>query len=256
MKAIWTGSISFGLVSIPVKLYSAVEGSELDFDLLDRRDHARIRYRRVNEDTGKEVEWDDIVRAFDLNGKYIILTPKDFENASPEKTKLIEIMEFINEDDVDSIYFERSYYIEPAKNGKKPYTLLREALRKTQKAGIGTFVLRNKEHLGLIKVLDDAIILNKIRFREEIRNPEDLNIPQRDKVRPNELKMAITLIDQMTEPFDISKYKDTYSGKLLKLIKDKAKGKKTKPPKMHVTHKKSENLLDQLKASLEAKRAG
>ena len=254
MKALWTGDISFGLVNIPVKLYSAVEGSELDFDLLDKRDHARIRYKRVNEDTGREVDWDDIVRAYDVDGRYVVLTAKDFENASPEKTKLIEIMEFVDEDEIDSIFYETSYYVEPAKNGKKPYSLLREALRKTRKAGLGSYVLRNKEHLGILKVINDAIVLNNIRFYEEIRDTSELDIPGKNQVKPGELKMAITLIDQMTGTFDISKYKDTYSEELLKLIKAKAKGKRISKPKLRVAHKKEEDLMDQLKASLKVKR--
>lgn len=254
MKALWTGSIGFGLVTIPVKLYSATEGSELDFDLLDKSDHARIRYMRVNEDTGREVDWDDIVKGYDLNGKYVVLTDKDFENASPEKTRRIEIMEFVYEDEIDSIYYETPYYIEPEKDGAKPYALLREALRKTKKAGLGTYVLRNREHLGMIKVVEDVMVLNKIRFSQEIRDTGDLDIPSGSKIRANELKMATTLIDQMTAPFDISRYKDTYSGELLKLIRAKAQGRKSKTPKLRVVHRQTEDLMDQLKASLQAKR--
>ncbi|GAA4313772.1 Ku protein [Compostibacter hankyongensis] len=254
MKSIWTGDIGFGLVSIPVKLYSATQGSELDFDLLDKSDHARIRYMRVNEDTGKEVEWEDIVRAYDLNGKYIVLTPKDFENASPEKTKRIEIMEFVDESEIDSIYYETPYYVEPEKKGQKPYLLLREALRKTKKAGLGTYVLRNREHLCVIKVVNDLIVLNRIRFEEEIRNPEEVNAPVAKKINPGELKMAVTLIEQMTGDFKIGNYKDTYSAELLKVIKAKARGKKTTAPKLKVVHKRTDNLMEQLKASLGKKR--
>src|SRR5690242_14308456 len=203
MRSIWTGAIGFGLVNIPVKLYSAVQGSELDLDMLDKKDQAHIKYLRVNENTGKEVDWDDIVRAYNLDGKYVVLTQKDFEAASPEKTKRIEIMEFVNESDIDSIYYETPYYLEPDKNGVKPYALLREALKKTKKAGLGTYVLRNKEHLCILKVVDDAIVLNKIRFQEEIRDTKELNLPGSSQIKPNEIKMATTLIDQMTGRFDI-----------------------------------------------------
>jgi DNA end-binding protein Ku len=253
MKAIWTGDIGFGLVSIPVKLYSAAQKSELDLDLLDKHDKSHIRYKRVNEETGKEVDWNDIVKGYELDGKYIVLTDKDFEKVSPEKTKRIEIMEFVDVKDIDSIYFERPYYLEPDRNGAKPYALFREALEKTKKAGVGTFVLRSKEQLGVIKVVDNALVLNKIRFAEEIRDTKDLNIPKEGKLPPNQLKMAIALINEMTDPFDISKYKDTYSEELLKIIEARAKGKKVEEPKMKVVHKKSEDLMDQLKASLKAK---
>lgn len=253
MKAIWTGDIGFGLVSIPVKLYSASQRSELNLDMLDKKDKSHIKYKRVNEETGKEVEWNDIVKGYELDGRYIILDDKDFERASPEKTKRIEIMEFVDVKEIDSIYFETPYYLEPAKNGAKPYALFREALAKTNKAGIGTFVLRSKEQLGVIKVMDNALVLNKIRFAEEIRDTKELNIPKESKLPQNQIKMAVTLINEMTDSFDISRYKDTYSAELMKIIKAKAKGKKPETPKMEVVHKKSEDLMDQLKESLKAR---
>lgn len=254
MKSIWTGDIGFGLVSISVKLYSATQKSELDFDMLDKHNNSNIRYKRVNEATGKEVEWEDIVKGYDLDGKYIILNDEDFEKASPENTRRLEIMEFVEEKEIDSIYFEKPYYIEPTKSGSKPYALFREALKKSKKAGICTFVLRNKEHLGIIKTIDNILVLNQIRFEEEIRSSKDLNIPNSVKIPGSQLKMANTLIDQMTKSFDIRQYKDTYTGKLLKYIKAKAKGKKTTSKKMHVIHKRSDDLMEQLKASLENKR--
>lgn len=254
MKSIWTGDIGFGLVSIAVKLYSATQASELDFDMLDKHNKANIRYKRVNKSTGKEVDWDDIVKGYDLDGKYIILNDEDFEKASPENTKRLEILEFVEEKEIDSIYFEKPYYIEPTKSGSKPYALFREALKKSKKAGLCTFVLRNKEHLAIIKPMDNVLVLNQIRFQEEIRKTTDLNIPKATKIPANQLKMANTLIDQMTQPFDIRQYKDTYTGKLLKYIKAKAKGKKTTSKKMHVVHKRSDDLMEQLKASLENKR--
>lgn len=250
MKSIWTGDIGFGLVTIPIKLYSATQKSELDFDMLDKKDHSNIRYKRVNEKTGKEVDWDDIVKGYELDGKYIIMKDEDFEKASPENDKRLEISEFVEEKEIDSMYFEKPYYIEPTKSGAKPYALFRKALSKSKKAGLCTYVLRNKEHLGLIKVIDDVLVLNQLRFPEEIRSSKDLNIPKVTKIPANQLKMADTLIDQMTESFDISQYKDTYSKKLLKYIKARSKGKKSESPKMHVAHKRSDDLMEQLKASL------
>lgn len=254
MKSIWTGDIGFGLVTIPVKLYSATQNSELNLDMLDKRNLANIRFKRVNEQTGKEVEWDDIVKGYELNGKYVILSEKDFENASPENSKRLEIVEFLDESEIDSIFFERPYYIEPTKRGAKPYNLFREALRKSKKAGLCTFVLRNKEHLGLLKVMDNILALNQLRFQEEIRSTEELDIPKKEAIPANQLKMANTLINEMTGSFQISQYKDTYSEKLLKYIKQKAKGGEAKPAKMKVVRKHTDDLMEQLKASLETKR--
>lgn len=254
MKSIWTGDIGFGLVTIPIKLYSATEDSELDFDMLDRRDHSNIRYKRVNEETGKEVDWDDIVKGYKLDGKYIILKDEDFEKASPGNDKRLEISEFVEEKEIDSMYFEKPYYIEPTRSGAKPYALFRESLSKSKKAGLCTYVFRNKEHPGLIKVIDEVLVLIQLRFPEEIRSTNDLNIPKATKIPANQLKMADTLIDQMTEKFDISKYKDTYSKKLLKYIKAKSKGKKSEASKMHVVHKRSDDLMKQLKDSLKKRK--
>lgn len=249
MRAIWTGAIGFGLVNIPVKLYSATQGSELDLDMLDKKDHSNIKFKRVNANTGKEVAWENIVRGYKMEDKYVILNDEDFKNASPEKTKIIEISEFIEEKDINSIYFETPYYLEPDKSGIKAYGLLRDALKKSQKAGLGTFVLRNRESLGLIKVYGNALVLNKIRFEEEIRETGELNLPE-SKATANELKMALELINQMTQEFDISRYKDTYSEKLMKLINAKAKGKKITPAPLRVVHSRTKDLMSQLKASL------
>lgn len=252
MRAIWTGAIGFGLVNIPVKMYSAVQGSELNLDMLDKKDHANIKFQRVNANSGKVVPWENIVRAYKYEGQYVVLTDEDFKKASPEKSKTIEIAQFVEEKEIDSMYYETPYYLEPDKSGVKPYALLRDALKKTGKAGLGTYVMRTKESLGLIKVIGDVLVLQKIRFHEEIRGMEDINIPESTS-KPPELKMAIALIDQLTGKFDIEKYKDTYTDQLMKVINAKAKGKKITAPTMRVVHSKSQDLMAQLKASLETK---
>lgn len=249
MRSIWTGAIGFGLVNIPVKLYSAIQGSELDLDMLDKRDHANIKYQRVNANTGKEVPWENIVRGYKVDDRYVVLTPDDFEKASPEKNKLIEITEFVDESEIDSLYFETPYYLQPEKAGARAYALLRDALKKTGKVGLGTFVLRSRESLVLIKPLDDLLILNKIRFQEEIRDTDEIKGPSGSS-KPAELKMAVELIKQLSKEFDISAYKDTYTAKLMKLIKAKAKGKKVTAPTLRVVHSRSRDLMSQLKASL------
>ena len=254
MRPIWTGAIGFGLVNIPVKIYSATQTSNLNLDMLDKADHAHIKYQRVNENTGKEVPWGNIVKGYKLDNEYVVLDDTDFETASAKKTKTIEISDFVKEEEISSIYYETPYYLEPDKSGTRPYKLLLEALIKTKKVGVSTFVMRSKEALAILRPDNNVIVLNKIRFQEEIRNPEELSLPVNTEVKPAELKMAITLIDQLTAKFDISKYKDTYNEELLKLIKAKAGGKKIKAPEMKVVHSKTKDLMDQLKASLDVKR--
>lgn len=249
MKAIWTGSIGFGLVNIPIKMYTAVEDSSLDLDMLDKKDHANIKFKRVNENTGKEVAWENIVRGYLVNDKYVVLDKTDFEKAIPEKTKHIEIIQFVDEKEIDSTYFESPYFLEPEKTGTRAYSLLRDALQKTGKAGVGLFVMHNREHLCIIKASEEVLVLNKIRFQQELRSPKDLNLPS-SKSKPAELKMATALIDQLTEPFDVSKYKDEYTDKLLQVIKAKAKGKSLPFKPMKVVHSKTQDLMEQLKASL------
>lgn len=255
MRAIWTGAIGFGLVNIPVKLYSAIQGSELDLDMLDKKDHSNIRFQRVNEKTGKEVAWENIVRGYNLDGHYVVLTDDDFQKVRPEKNKLIAISEFVDESEIDTMYYENPYYLAPEKNGVKAYNLLRDALEETGKVGLGTYVLRNKESIGLIKAHEDILVLNKIRFGEEIRDTSELDI-KTTKSNPQELKMAIALINQLTGKFDIKQYKDTYSTELLKLIRAKARGKKIQTPTLRVVHSRSKDLMEQLKASLGKKEKG
>jgi DNA end-binding protein Ku len=251
MRAIWTGAIGFGLVNIPVKLYSATESSTLDLDMLDKKDHSNIHFMRVNEKTGKEVKWENIVKGYKLpNDKYVVLDDKDFEKASAKKTRSIDISNFVKEEEIESMYYESPYYLEPEKSGVRAYALLREALLKTKKVGVATFVLRNKEVLAILRANENVIVLNRIRFEEEIRDPKDLSLPAKTAVKAPELKMAITLIDQLTQKFDIKKYKDTYSSDLLKMIKAKAKGVKLKEPVLKVVHSKSKDIMEQLKASL------
>jgi DNA end-binding protein Ku len=249
MRSLWTGSISFGLVNIPIKLYSATQSSSLSLDMLDKKDHSNIHFKRVNEKTGKEVAWENIVKGYKVDGDYVILNDEDFKKASPEQTKTIDIEEFVETEEVPPIHFETAYYIEPEKNGSKAYVLLRDALDKTKKAALGTFVLRNKESLCLIAPSDDILVLHKIRYAQEIRSTEDIKVPAA-KVSSAEMQMATKLIEQLTGDFDIEKYKDTYSETLMKFIIAKAKGKKYTAPKLHVAHSRSKDLMEELKASL------
>ena len=254
MRSIWSGAIGFGLVNIPVKLYSATQGSELNLDMLDKKDNSHIRFKRVNENTGREVAWGDIVKAYKINDKYVVLTDKDFEAASPAKSKTIEISEFVDESEIDSIYYEVPYYLEPEKSGVRAYALLRDALKKSGKVGVSSFVMRTKESLAILKPMDNVIVLNRIRFEEEIRSSDELHLPEKSTVKAGELKMAMTLIDQLSGKFDISNYKDNYSAQLMKVIQSKSRGVTPKTPAMKVVHSKSQDLMEQLKASLETKK--
>jgi DNA end-binding protein Ku len=254
MRSIWTGAIGFGLVNIPVKLYSATERSELNLDMLDKTDMAHIRYQKINEKSGKPVETGNIVKGYKMEDKYVILDEKDFEAANAKKTKTIEITDFCKEEEIDSIYYETPYYLEPDKSSVRAYALLRAALQKTKKVGIATYVMRNKEALAVLRPSDKVILLNRIRFAEEIRDPSELHLPENADVKKAELDMAINLIDQLTTKFDIAAFKDTYTAELMKVIEAKSKGAKPAEAKMRVVHSATEDLMSQLKASLGAKK--
>jgi len=255
MRSIWTGSISFGLINIPIKMFSAVQESSLDMDMLDAKDHSNIKFKRVNEKTGKEVTFASIVKGYKIDDKYVILEDEDFQAADAVKTKTIDIQSFAFEKEIESIYYEQPYFLEPDKGAANAYGLLRDALAASGKVGVTSFVLRNKESLAILKPYKNVILLNRIRFEQEVRNTEELKVPALSKKKTKEMDMAEKLIDQLTEKFDISNFKDEYTDKLLKIIKNKAKGKKVKAPKLEVVHKQSDDLLDMLKASLEKKKS-
>ncbi|RLJ34300.1 DNA end-binding protein Ku [Chryseobacterium sp. 7] len=257
MKAIWNGAIGFGLVNIPVKIYSATETTKLDLDMLDKSDFSNIKFKRVNENTGKEVKWENIVKGYLMDDKYIVLDEEDYEAASPEKTKILSIDQFVKEAEVDSVYFETPYYLEPQKNGENAYRLLLKALEKTSMVGIGTFVLRDNEAIGMIRPYNDEIlVLNRLRFDEEIRDYKDLKIPAQKAPKPAELKMAVSLIEQLSQEFDPEMYKDSYSDELMKIIKQKAKGKNVKAQKAQPAKEgKVIDLMAQLKASLNSSKS-
>lgn len=260
MKALWRGGISFGLVNIPVRLFSGSVTHRIDLDMIRKKDHCAIEFVRVCKKDGKEVPWDDIAKGYRKeDGDYIVLDKEDFAKAMPEKTQTIDIFEFVLEDEIPSQYLEKPYIVEPEKAAAKTYALLRAALKKSGKVGLAKFVLRSTEHLGILKVEDDAILLIQIRFDQDLRDPSEAKIPSNIKIEKKELDMALTIIDQLTEKFEPEKYKDTYKDELLKLIKKKSKEPKSKKPtaketdaKPKVSKTAADDLLEQLKASLEA----
>lgn len=253
MKSIWNGTLGFGLVNIPIKMYSASEDRRIDLDMLDSKDHERIRYQRVNEKSGKEVEWKDIVKGYKMGDKYIVLEDEDFDQANAKKSKIVEIEAFVDEVDVADMLFKKPYFLEPQKEGGKAYNLLRDALKKTKKLGLATFVMRQKENLCLIGIYKDALVLHVIRFSDEIRSPSNLKISS-SKATKKEVEMAESLIKQYSEKFDLSKYKDQYNEQLMKAIKAKSKGKKAVVKKFEPENTPSKDLMAQLKASLEKRK--
>jgi DNA end-binding protein Ku len=232
-RPIWKGSIDFGLVSIPVKLYSGVGSDNIDFDLLDKRDFSRVRYKRVNEKTGREVPWDDIVKGYEYRkGEYVALTDADFERANVEASRSIAITQFVDVADISPVYFDKPYYLEPLKNGRRAYLLLREAIKRCGKAGVATVVIRSRQHLAALIVEGPVLLLNLLRFRDELRNPAGLDVPESGEkgaaVSAEEIKMAERLVESMTGAWNPEKYRDEYSKDIRKLIDKKVKAGRTK----------------------------
>ena len=232
-RPIRTGSIDFGLVNIPVKLYPAQTSNRLDFDLLDKRDFSRVRYRRVNEKTGQEVKWDQIVKGYQYDkGEYVAVTDKDFEQANVEATQSITILDFVDTGAISSQYYDTPYYLEPLKNGRRAYALLREVLQKTGKIGIAKVVLRTRQHLAALVPQGPLLVLNTLRYPHELRDASRLDLPQSDDkkaaVSSQEVKMAEQLVGSMTGEWQPDKYRDEYHDDLLKLIERKVKAGQTK----------------------------
>jgi DNA end-binding protein Ku len=254
MRAIWSGSISFGLVNIPVKLNSAIEASEgLDFDMLSKKDMGQIRYARIDTKTGKEVAWKDIVKGYEyVKGKYVVVTDEDFKKASPEKSRAVDIIQFVKEEEIDPIYYEKPYYLVPDKGADKSYHLLIKALEETETVGLAEFMLRNRMHICALKAMDGVLLLHQLRYQEEIREAPEVEKSKSEKISAKEVDLAKKLINQLTEKFDPTAFKDTYVSELKKVIKAKAAGKDihiAEPKKATATVK---DLMDVLKQSLES----
>lgn len=255
MRPIWSGAISFGLIHIPVRLYPAVQENPLDFDMLRRDDLCPIRYARICRKTGEEVPYDQIVKGYEYKkGDYVVLEDEDFARANIKKTQTIDIVEFSDEREIDPKLLEKPYYLEPAKQARKAYALLREALKRSSKVAIGKYVLRNREHLVVLKPEEDFIILEQMRFADEIRKPGSLDLPGKDEVSDRELDIAIKLIDQLTEPFRAEEFHDTYKEDLQRVIAQKALGKTPLAQEEKPVPTEVPDLMAKLRASLEQAR--
>ena len=229
MRSIWKGAISFGLVNIPIELYSAVRSEDrISFRMLHKKDMSTIKYERVCAKEEKAVPWDEIVKGYEYTkGKYVVLEEEDFRAAAIESTKTIEIQDFVKETEIDPRYFETPYYMLPQKGGDKAYALLREAIRKTGMVGIGTVTMRsNSMHLVAIKVVEDALVMEIMRYGDELVDTSTFSFPAADNVRPAELTMAEQLVNTLADEFKPEKYSDEYKDNLMKIINAKLKGKK------------------------------
>ena len=241
---IWSGSISFGLVSIPVKLHSAIRAHELHLNYLHAKDEGRVHYRRVCSVDGHEVPWDEIVRGYEVDKDHdVVLRDEDFAKASPEATQSVDIVEFVRLEEVDPILFDVPYYLEPERRGRHAYALLREALARSGKVGIARVVLRTREHLAALEPSGAAIVLELLHWPDEVVPPSELAFPdEREKLSPAETKMATQLIDSMTAEFDAASFHDRYREQLLSLIEARAAGKPT--PGRKVRAAKATNVVD------------
>lgn len=227
-RPIWSGTISFGLLQIPITLHSGERSVDLHFRLLDRRDRKPIRYERVNAETGEEVPWKDIVKAFQYSkGNYVVVDPDEIKQAAPEATQTIEIESFVDADSIDPMYFDKPYYLVPAKRAEKGYVLLREALRDSRKLGIARVVIRTRQYLAALLAQGDALVLDLLRFPQEIVDASDLDLPERGEKKyapkPRELEMASALLESMATEWKPADYKDEFRDKLRKLLEARAR---------------------------------
>ena len=251
MRPLWTGSISFGLINIPVRLFSGSHSNTLDLDMLRKDDLCPVRFARVCRSDGKEIPYEDIVKGYRYRpGDYVVLTDKDFEKADIKKTRTIDLLDFVKEAQVDPLYYEKPYYLEPQKSGWKSYVLLREALRKSKRVGIARFVLRNREHIAVLKPYEDMIVLNQLRYQEELRPMDKFKIPHTADVEPRELDMAMALVDELTTSFRPKAYRDTYVQDLKRIIEEKAKGREPHARGKAPRPSNVKDLMSLLKSSL------
>src|SRR6266496_2426900 len=254
-RAIWKGSISFGLVNIPIAPYPATRREELRFRLLRKADLSPVNYRRVAEKDGKEVPWDQIVKGYEYEkGKYVVLKDEDFERVDLEATQTVDIQDFVDLDEIDPIFFYRPYYLEPQKGGDKAYALLRDSLEESKKVGIAKVVIKTRQYLAGVKPEDGALILELMHFADELADTSKLRIPKKVEVGKREMNIATALIDSLSSKWNPEKYKDDYREALMEVIEEKveAGGKEIEEkPKKAPKPTKLIDLVSVLQKSLE-----
>ena len=254
MKSIWNGSITFGLVNIPIKLYSAVESKAFSFKMLDKENHSPIKYKRVSEKTGKEVAWADIVKGVEISkGKFFVPTKEQLDAIKPEKSDSIDIVEFVDQDQIDPVYFNSHYYIGPAKEKEKSYFLFKEILQTTARTALGRFVMREKEYVCMIKGYKEGMLLSTLNYAYEIRDVKNVdNLSSAPKIGDPEIKLGEELINKLYKTkFNIGDFKDTFAEEMENIMKKAAKGEFIESAKVTKKEKKEDNLIAALKASLD-----
>jgi DNA end-binding protein Ku len=257
-RSIWNGALSFGLVNVPIQLYSAVEPKDVHFHEFQAGTGTRIKHKRVSEKTGREVDYGDIEKGFETSrGKYVMLTREELESVEPGRSRTIEIEDFVELAEIDPIFFDKPYYVVPQKGAEKPYALLRAAMEATERVAIARFVMRTKQYLAAIRVNPDGVLLlETLYFYDEIRDPKALNIPRRTKVPDKELRIAQQLIDSLTVPWKPERYEDTYRERVLDLVRRKGRGQEIDVSREEPQGAEVVDLVEALQRSLEARKRG
>jgi DNA end-binding protein Ku len=255
MRSIWKGAISFGLVTIPVALYSATEDRTPKFKMLRRGDHSPIRYRRVAEADGEEVPWEDIVRGYEVEkGTYVVFTDEELEAVAADGPKIIDVVQFVDESEIDPIYYKSSYYLVPDETGSKAYRILLRALEEKGKVAIAKVAIRDKQHLATLRPRDGVLVMETMFWPDEIRAPAFPELEQEVEIRPEELQLAEVLIDNLSRPFDPAAFSDPSRERIEELARKKLEGEEIVTPAAQEPAKVVD-LLEALKASVEATRA-
>ena len=251
-RPLWKGAITFGLVSIPIEVHTAVRDRQLRFHLLTERDKSRVKYQRVSEKTGKPVDWNDLVKGYEYSkGRYVVLTREDFEAAALEKTRTIDILDFVKSEEIDDRYFDKPYYVTPGAGGDHAYALLRETIREEGRIGIAKFVMRERQYLAALEVIDKALVLSTLRFADELVDTAEYKFPA-GKVNTRELKIARMLVNELASDWDPDKYTDDYRENLLRIIDAKRKGKEAElEPETAAPAANVVDLMERLRSSLE-----
>jgi DNA end-binding protein Ku len=263
-RALWKGSISFGLVNIPIELHTAVRNHRPRFRMLHAKDRSPVRFERVCIRDGHPVAWEDLVKGYEYaKGRFVVMTKEDFQTAALEKTRTVDIIDFVRADEIDDRFFETPYYLVPAKSGERAYALLREAIRESERVGIAKFILRDAQHLAAVEVIGEALVLTVMRFADELVDISGFTFPAAGPMRKNELDLAKALVNNLAAEWDPEKYTDQYRENLLRIIQGKVKGKEVELEPMAEPHQgKVVDLMERLRRSLEqsgqagAKRGG
>jgi DNA end-binding protein Ku len=251
MHPIWIGYLNFGLVSIPIKLFSAVKEKEMEFHLFHKKDLGKIRFARICEKDEAEISWEDVIKGYEYKkNKFVFLDESDFQKVNLHKTNSIDVLDFVNEKEIDTLLYEKPYYLAPSKN-EKPYQLLQDGLRETKKVAIARFILHGKEHLAVLKPYNNILALIQIRYADELKSFSFIEIKKREKSK-KELNIAIKFIEELTEKFNPKEYKDTYTIDLKKLILKKSKGQKIKPFGKRPTSSKEKDITFLLEKSIKS----